>query len=150
MSLIWMILLFLLIAVLSDQLDGKKKRPRGGVRLPRVKLPPSVPQPWGAKERGDGAVPIPFEIPELRGAPTSVYREQGEALEETFQAQREMERQRERQAALAQRRAEQAAEGAAAPMRSRGLLPVITPENAQQAVVLAELLGKPKAMRSRR
>ena len=147
MSFIWLILLFILIATLSDRLGGKKKKP------------PSMPKPLGANGHGARPAPIPFAIPELKGAPRDAAREReqearrAETLafrEEQLAIKRKQYEMQKRKEENAQRQAAQAAERTSAGVQARGMLPVLTASNAQQAVVLAEILGKPKALRRRR
>ena len=64
------IILFAIMAILSDKL-GKKKPPK---KMPRPfpprdegsKLPPPMPSPWGTEKKEGN---IPFEIPDIKGAP---------------------------------------------------------------------------------
>ena len=90
-SSIWVIVLFAIMAILSDKL-GKKKTPK---RMPPFPprdvdrtLPPPMPEPWGKAERGEKNVP--FEIPDIKGAPLpqgmtdegGIYREPGTKMQD--------------------------------------------------------------------
>lgn len=175
MSFVWLILIFVIIAIVSDKFGGRK-RPRGSVRkrLPQMRLPPSMPQPWQQDGRGAGSSPIAFEIPELRGAPPvrekggDVCREvdasiaaeseahQSEQRDALRRRPREVIRRRQREASRRQEATclmeERAAVSPAvreAEVRTQSLIPTLTPASMQQAVVLAEILGNPKALRRR-
>ncbi len=140
-------LLFLLVTWYFDKKGKEKKSPRPQRTRPTL---PSQPITWEEAKRGQ----IPFEIPKIKGAPGS-----DDLLVVDSEAERAYQNQlaRERQAA---RRAELLAEDArqspppesppVAPAQGekRGLL-TLTPETAREAVVLAEILGKPKAYRKR-
>ena len=97
-SSIWVIILFAIMAILSDKL-GKKKTPK---RMPPFPprdvdrtLPPPMPEPWGKAERGEKNVP--FEIPDIKGAPLpqgmtdegGIYREPGTKMQDMLEAYRE-------------------------------------------------------------
>lgn len=177
------ILLFALMAILSDKLGGKKK-PQGRKppfpfpdiprpdRQEQEQLPPPMPQPWEAKPAEEETKPkktLPFEIPELKGAPLpkgktdgGVYREPGTKMQDMLEEYREEMADKARQAAYeAERRTEEAAirakeeavyeQQAKIPglqaKKRKPILPKLTPENIQQSIVMAELLGKPKAYR---
>lgn len=141
-------LVFILILLATWYFDkkGKEKKPPRPQRT-RPTLPP---QPVSWEEAKGGG--LPFEIPKIKGAPGS-----DDLLVVDSKAERAYQDQlvRERQAA---RRAEPLAEDArqAMPLEAplshppqgekRGPL-TLTPETAREAVVLAEILGKPKALR---
>mgnify|MGYP000977143383 CR=1 FL=1 len=127
------------ISVLDDRVRGKKKVP-----------PPTVPQEIPRQRRGaqkGGA----FEIPPMRGIPSRIEigtvdpTEAERALREKW----ETERRAAEKAAAAHRHAEkQRAEilpAAESPVMQG--LPRWTPQTMQQAVVMAEILGKPRALR---
>lgn len=170
-SSIWVIVLFAIMAILSDKL-GKKKPPQ---KMPRPfpsrdegsKLPPPMPSPWGtAKKEGN----FPFKIPDIKGAPLpkgatdegGVYREPGTKMQDMLEAYREEMADKARTAAYeAKRQEEEAAiraeeeaiyEKQAGLKKSRpseNILPRFTKEQVQQSIVMAEILGKPKAYRHR-
>lgn len=171
-SSVWVIILFAVMAILSDKLGKKKPSkkmpppfpPRGADRT----LPPPMPEPWGKAERGEKNVP--FEIPDIKGAPLpqgmtdegGIYREPGTKMQDMLEAYREEMADKARAAAYeVQRRAEEAAiraEEEAVYAQQAGLakkknarraavLPRFTPDQIQQAVVMAEILGRPKAYR---
>lgn len=190
------ILLFALMAILSDKLGGKKKPqsrkpPFPFPDIPQSRktetqergtqaadqLPPPMPQPWETrpaaepedKAAGSQKKTLPFEIPELKGAPLpkgetdeGVYREPGTKMQDMLEEYREEMADKARQAAYeAERRTEEAAirakeeavyeQQAKIPglqaKKRKPILPKLTPENIQQSIVMAELLGKPKAYR---
>lgn len=140
MDAILIIVLFVLFTVVTDRLDKKKRpsRPRekSGKELPR-QLPaqwPRRPVPTNQDE------PLPFEIPELRNAPSpadEVYREE------------EAVRQQEKKLLAEQYRQIHVVKPQPQPVRAENAwrIPALTPQSAQQAVVLAEILGRPKAYR---
>ena len=135
-SSIWVIVLFAIMAILSDKLGKKKpskKMPPFPPRDVDRTLPPPMPEPWGKAERGEKNVP--FEIPDIKGAPLpqgmtdegGIYREPGTKMQDLLEAYREEMADKARAAAYeAQRRAEEAA---------------------IRAEEEAEILGRPKAYR---
>ena len=133
------------ISVLDDRVRGKKKVP-----------PPTVPQEIPRQRRG-GQKGGAFEIPPMRGIPSRieigtvdpteaerVLREKWEterrAAEKAAAAHRHAEKQR-----TAQERRVDILSAAASPAMQG--LPQWTPHTMQQAVVMAEILGKPRALR---
>ena len=151
MESVLMIAIFVLFAILSDKKGGKKKTP---LPLPRQSMPSQK------KENGLG-----FKIPELRNAPGKVYREPGTILQQQMRDYQQELAAKQREEAYKQQRlqeeqqiraAEQAAYEVQAKLpelpaaRPKRNIPVLTPESARQAVVLAEILGKPKAYRRHR
>ncbi len=184
------IILFAVMAILTDKLGGKKKPPakRPPFPFPDIpqprenpqrmddadgQLPPPMPQPWGTKRQQEQQTEkknsLPFEIPELKGAPLSdgqtdggVYHEPGTKMQDMLEAYCEEMADKARQAAYEeQRRAEEAAirareeavyeQQAKIPgqqaQKNASILPKIAPSSVQQSIVMAELLGKPKAYR---
>lgn len=165
------IILFAIMAILSDKL-GKKKPPKKMPPFPPRDvdrtLPPPMPEPWGKAERGEKNVP--FEIPDIKGAPLpqgmtdegGIYREPGTKMQDMLEAYREEMADKARTAAYeAKRQEEEAAiraeeeaiyEKQAGLKKSRpseNILPRFTKEQVQQSIVMAEILGKPKAYRHR-
>ena len=134
------------ISVLDDRVRGKKKVP-----------PPTVPQEIPRQRRGaqkGGA----FEIPPMRGIPGRIEigtvdpTEAERALREKWETERRgaekaaaAHRHAEKQHAAQERRAEMLSATAASPAMQG--LPQWTPQTMQQAVVMAEILGKPRALR---
>ena len=134
------------ISVLDDRVRGKKKVP-----------PPTVPQEIPRQRRGaqkGGA----FEIPPMRGIPGRIEigtvdpTEAERALREKWETERRgaekaaaAHRHVEKQHAAQERRAEMLSATAASPAMQG--LPQWTPQTMQQAVVMAEILGKPRALR---
>ena len=133
------------ISVLDDRVRGKKKVP-----------PPTVPQEVPPHKRGatkGGA----FEIPPMRGIPSRIEigtvdpAEAERALRQKWEAERRAAEKAEaahRQAGKQRTAQERCAEvlSAAASPAIKGL-PQWTPQTMQQAVVMAEILGKPRALR---
>ena len=133
------------ISVLDDRVRGKKKVP-----------PPTVPQEIPRHKRGatkGGA----FEIPPIRGIPSRIEigtvdpAEAERALRQKWEAERRAAekaeaalRQAGRQRAAQERRAEVLSAAASPAIKG---LPQWTPQTMQQAVVMAEILGKPRALR---
>ena len=133
------------ISVLDDRVRGKKKVP-----------PPTVPQEIPRHKRGatkGGA----FEIPPMRGIPSRIEigtvdpAEAERALRQKWEAERRAAekaeaalRQAGRQRAAQERRAEVLSAAASPAIKG---LPQWTPQTMQQAVVMAEILGKPRALR---
>ena len=147
-------LLLIVIAVIASLLDDKI---RGKKKVPPPTLPHEIPKPTTKVERREEGAR--FEIPPMRNVPqevqpaidTGVLRAQEEMRAAWEEARRE-ERQRRRRREEEQRRA--AAEKAAAAVFARRrvphrILPQITPAAMQQAVVMAEVLGKPLSLRRR-
>lgn len=171
MDAVLIIVLFILAAALNDCLGGKKKVPPRRKRPDSV-LPPPVPQPWRTG-RGTGDRPanrLGFPVPVLKHEPPAengrVYREPGTLLQQQEEACREDMREREHRLAYARQRAdterriraaeqaaEQAVSAAAVPRSQRpdnGFSSLLRdPASARQAIVLSEVLGKPKAYRWR-
>ena len=148
-------LLLIVIAVIASLLDD---RIRGKKKVPPPTLPHEIPKPTTKVERREEGAR--FEIPPMRNVPqevqpaidTGVLRAQEEMRAAWEAARREEERQRRRRREEEQRRA--AAEKAAAAVFARRrvphrILPQITPAAMQQAVVMAEVLGKPLSLRRR-
>ncbi|EJP33171.1 MULTISPECIES: hypothetical protein [Selenomonas] len=148
-------LLLIVIAVIASLLDDKI---RGKKKVPPPTLPHEIPKPTTKVERREEGAR--FEIPPMRNVPqevqpaidTGVLRAQEEMRAAWEEARREEERQRRRHREEEQRRA--AAEKAAAAVFARRrvphrILPQITPAAMQQAVVMAEVLGKPLSLRRR-
>ena len=137
------------IAVFDDRVRGKKK-------VPPPTVPQDIPRPRKRVERNEK-----FEIPPLRGVPSDVQvtidaevlREQElrtkweEARKEAQRAKRARERE-ERAARLAAEEEQAAAALPRAAVRGTAMMfPQLTPDTMKQAVVLAEVLGKPRALR---
>ena len=134
------------IAVFDDRVRGRKKVP-----------PPTVPQDIPRPKKRT-AQQEPFEIPPMRGIPGDVQvfvdaevlraQELRERWEEQRREELRVKRSRERAERMA---AEQAAAAVAVPQTAQcnaaPLLPQLTPDTMQQAVVLAEVLGRPRALR---
>ena len=165
------IILFAIMAILSDKL-GKKKPPK---KMPRPfpprdegsKLPPPMPAPWGTEKKEGN---IPFEIPDIKGAPLpkgtidegGVYREPGTKMQDMLEAYREEMVDKARAAAYEAKRQEEEAAiraeeeavyeqqaGLKKSALSENILPRFTKEQVQQSIVMAEILGKPKAYQYR-
>ena len=132
------------ISVLDDRVRGKKKVP-----------PPTVPQEIPRQRRGaqkGGA----FEIPPMRGIPGRIEigtvdpTEAERALREKWETERRAaenaaaHRHAEKQHAAQKRRAEILSAAESPVMQG---LPQWTAQTMQQAVVMAEILGKPRALR---
>ena len=134
-----------IISLLDDRLRGKKKVP-----------PPTVPQeiPRPKKRREKSAT---FEIPPMRGIPgdVQVSADMEVLHEQELRAQwEEARRETERQRRLLQRRHEERpvqeeppAMMPAAPRTAAALLTQLTPDMMKQAIVLSEVLGRPRALR---
>ena len=134
------------LAVFDDRVRGRKKVP-----------PPTVPQDIPRPKKRTPQTGS-FEIPPMRGIPADI---QVTVDPEVLRAQelraRWEEQQREAQRAKRAREreerlgAEQLAATAVVPRTvtrmSAGLLPRLTPDTMQQAIVLAEVLGKPRVLR---
>ena len=167
MDAVLIIVLFILAAALNDRLGGRKDVPPRRKR-PDSALPPPVPQPWRAGR--DTGNRLGFPVPVLKHEPPEetgrVYREPGTLLQQQKEVCREEMREREhrlayvRQRADAERRiraeeqaAEQAVSAAAVPRRQcsyNGFSSLLRDSAAaRQAIVLSEVLGKPKAYRWR-
>lgn len=169
MDTILMIVLFALFAVLSDKIGQKPKVPRRP-REEGSQLPPPAPTPWPRKAPAPKQTGrLGFEIPELRNDPSAPRETETAASDTVWQQEQEARaREADRQRALAyeRQRAEEEARIRAAelaayeqqakvklpspdPARRRLRIPALTPAKAQQAVILAEILGRPKAYRNR-
>lgn len=160
MDVFLIIVLFALFSVVTDRMD-KKKRPPQTTKLPQEPLPKQMPAPWPRRPVPvNQEEPLPFKIPELRNAPMTAdeaaRKEKIRQQEEEYQKRLEEQQHRERRRAQEQRirAAEQkVCEIQAKIPRGReprllnGMIRQLTPESAQQAVVLAEILGRPKAYR---
>ena len=137
----WVIILFILFAIFSDRKDKKKPVPKRRIPdFPQRPLP-DIPQPKRERRK--------IEIPELRGAPslpdiqTTAEVENRDAIRAQQERYQEMlRRKKKQQREQAESRAEkQRAEQMPAPQS------MVTLNNLQQAVIWAEILGKPKARR---
>jgi len=169
MDTILMIVLFALFAVLSDKIGQKPKVPRRP-REEGSQRPPPAPAPWPRKapaQKQTGR--LGFEIPELRNDPAASRETAKTAPDTAWQQEQEArarEADRQRELAYERQRAEEEARIRAAelaayeqqakiklparnPVRRALQIPALTRANAQQAVILAEILGRPKAYRNR-
>lgn len=113
----WVVLLFAIIAIVSDRMDSKKKPPPKKIPLPR--------QPRRT----------PIEIPELKNEPRRtdkiIYQEH-----ETVNVEEQLRKQAE-EARLREQELE----------KKRRILPPLNPVTMRDAIVLSEIIGKPKAYR---
>lgn len=133
------------IAVFDDRVRGKKKVP-----------PPTVPQdiPRPRKRAEQNAT---FEIPPMRGLPSDVQvvtdaevlraQELRSKWEEARREAQRAKRARERAERLAAEEAQAAAVVPQTAVRKQVLLPQLTADTMAQAIVLAEVLGRPRALR---
>ena len=135
------------IAVFDDRVRGKKK-------VPPPTVPQDIPRPRKRVERNEK-----FEIPPMRGVPSDVQvtidadvlraQELRSKWEEARREAQRAKRARERAERIA---AEEAQAAAAVVPQTAGrtssvLLPQLTADTMAQAIVLAEVLGKPRALR---
>ena len=135
------------IAVFDDRVRGRKK-------VPPPTVPQDIPRPRKRVEQN-----TTFEIPPMRGIPADVKitvdaevlraQELRSKWEEARREAQRAKRARERAERLA---AEAAPVGAAVVPQTAGrtpsvLLPQLTADTMAQAIVLAEVLGKPRALR---
>ena len=152
MDVILMIVFFALFSVVTDQLDKKKRRQRP-TQKPEKQLPHQMPAPEPQRSVPvNREEPIPFKIPELRNAPLpadDVYRESMEKRQQEEKDRELLEEQRRRQVYVCQHREpEWSADSAGQTMHpGKRLFPAFTPDTAQQAVIMAEIHGRPKAYR---
>mgnify|MGYP000844439371 FL=1 len=136
-------------AIFDDRVRGKKK-------VPPPTVPQDIPRPQKRAEKERV-----FDIPPIRGIPADVQvtvdaevlREQElrikweEARKEAQRAKRAREWE-ERAARLAAEEAQAAAVLPRAAVRETAMMfPQLTPDTMKRAVVLAEVLGKPRALR---
>ena len=167
LDILLIIILVLLFIAVMNKLDTKKppaKPMPGG----SSELPPPMPRPWAA-ERPEKPQQPAFEIPPIQGAPREtgeVYREPGTSQAEVQeQRQRELVEKQRKEVYLQEQRAlearERAAERAAyetqAHLEKTPLQPVprlsspaMQAEALRQAVIYAEVLGAPKALKNTR
>ena len=161
------IILVLLFIAVMNKLDTKKPpakpMPRGS-----SELPPPMPGPW-ATERPEKPQQPAFEIPPIQGAPregSEVYREPGTVQAEMQEQQQRdrLERQRDRayiqeQRALEARERTREREAYEAQAHLKKIQPLPVPrlntpamqaEALRQAVIYAEVLGAPKALKNTR
>ncbi|WP_281539523.1 hypothetical protein [Selenomonas noxia] len=134
-----------IISLLDDRLRGKKK-------VPPPTVPQEIPRPTKRREKSGT-----FEIPPMRGIPgdVQVSADMEGLHEQELRVQwEEARRETERQRRLLQRRheerpvqEEQPAMMPAAPRTAAALLPQLTPDTMKQAIVLSEVLGRPRALR---
>ena len=126
------------ISVLDDRVRGKKK-------VPPPTVPQEIPRQRRGAQKGDA-----FEIPPMRGIPGRIEigtvdpTEAERALRETWEKAAAAHRHAGTQHAAQERRAE--IQSAAASPVMQGV-PQWTAQTMQQAVVMAEILGKPRALR---
>ena len=136
------------LAVFDDRVRGRKK-------VPPPTVPQDIPRPK-KRTRQTGS----FEIPPMRGIPADIQvtvdpevlraQELRARWEEQQREAQRAKRAREREERLA---AEQMAASATVTHTSghahahAALLPQLTPDAMKQAIVLAEVLGKPRALR---
>mgnify|MGYP000846519458 CR=1 FL=1 len=138
------------LAVFDDRVRGRKK-------VPPPTVPQDIPRPKRRTERN-----ATFEIPPMRGIPADVKitvdaevlraQELRAKWEEAQKEAQRAKRAREREERAARLAAEEAQAAALAVPRGSAhqtadLLPHLTSDTMKQAVVLAEVLGKPRALR---
>lgn len=141
----WIIVLFLLASWYFDK--RAKKKPQAPQRGPRPTLPPQ-PVPWEEAQGGN----IPFEIPKIKGAPGEKILVMDSAEAQAYEEKLAEEKQRARRARLLAEDARAVPEPPVpgTPQKEARQSPFsLTPESAREAVLLAEILGKPKAHRRR-
>lgn len=141
----WVVLLFAIIAIVSDRMDSKKKPPPKKIPLPR--------QPRRT----------PIEIPELKNEPRRtdkiIYQEH-ETVNVEEQLRKQAEEARLREQELERKRREEKTRQLeienyerAAKLKpaltavKRQILPPLNPVTMRDAIVLSEIIGKPKAYR---
>ena len=132
------------LAVFDDRVRGRKK------------VPPTVPQDIPRPKKRTPQTGS-FEIPPLRGAPRDIQvtvdaevlraRELRERWEEQQREAQRVRRARERKERLSAEQMAAAAVPCTVMRTPASLLPELTPNTMQQAIVLAEVLGKPRALR---
>lgn len=135
-SYVVIIIAAIVIALLDDRLRGKKKVP-----------PPTIPDELPRTGRQADTVGGQFEIPPMRGIPgTQEASSSAEAARDFYEEERRPER--------AQRKREKQQEFWLPQVRTHPrttmtgtVLPTFTPNSMVQAVILSEVLGKPRAMR---
>lgn len=131
MESILMIVLFALFAVLSDKMGGKKKVPPRPRRNIDIQLPSPVPRPLPGQHR-DAPVPVKRPQPVIADSPV-------------FPEPAQVHVPQPRPVAAVQPVSLQPVQQ---PEKlSRSILPPLTVGTVQQAVVMAEILGRPKAWR---
>lgn len=149
MEYLLIILIIAAFSLLEDRVRGKKK-------VPPPTVPREIPRPQKQQKTQGGT----FDIPPMRNAPQSaradaeaeaVLRAQEELRAKWEEQRRAAEREKRRQRRQEELRAA-AAQAAPAHATARhrtahALLPQLTPDAMQQAVVLSEILGRPRAMR---
>lgn len=176
-----MIAVFLFVTNVLDKKKEKAKRPPQRTDFPGVppiprrqpKIPPPMPQPWPRSERerttasGQGSKRIDFEIPDLKGNPSSehgrVYQEKGAVLaEQAEKYAQELQEKNKYMTYLEQKKrmeAEERAQEQAVYEQQTGLRqggnPQHEPMDVQptamaHAVAYAMLLDKPKAYETMR
>ena len=145
----WSFALFLLVAIFLGYKQSQEEKTSPPTPREQAPTPVSVALPEDFSHgASDGS--LGFEVPHLEGAPTSAggvfYREATEEEEAAKERAKARERALARQRQARKRREEKVS---AAENASRAALhPVaLTPEALVNAVVYAEILGKPKALR---
>lgn len=138
----WVIVLFILFAIFSDKKDKKKPVPRRRVPDLGQRPLPDIPQPRPQKREK-------IIIPELRGAPplpeikTSQQVQAEDAIRAEQERYQEMLRRKKRQ-----ERENRETQPVVAAVPQSSPVPVESSGNSlQQAVIWAEILGKPRAYR---
>lgn len=125
----------LIVVIIAMVLQGD--RVRGRKKVPPPTVPQDIPQP-PTHTQG-----VPFEIPPMHGIPedvqASTVMQRTEQLRERYDP---MRRQMQRA-----KQTEQVPLSQAEPRIAAGLLPPLTPDRMQRAVVLAEVLNRPRALR---
>ena len=139
MSYIVIIIAAIVIALLDDRLRGKKK-------VPPTTIPGELPRTGKQEDTTGGR----FEIPPMRGIP-SAQETHAATIERDFyeEERRRLEREERELWLHEQERAHRVRVEQSLPhINTTGTaLPSFTPNSMVQAVILAEILGKPRAMR---
>ena len=139
MSYIVIIIAAIVIALLDDRLRGKKK-------VPPTTIPGELPR---TRKREDTAGSR-FEIPPMRGIPSPQEAPSADIERDFYEEERRRLEREERELWLhEQERAHRARVQQSLPHinTTDTALPGFTPNSMVQAVILAEILGKPRAMR---
>ena len=139
MSYIVIIIAAIVIALLDDRLRGKKK-------VPPTTIPGELTRTGKQEDTAGGR----FEIPPMRGIPSAQEAHAAPVERDFYEEERRRLEREERELWLhEQERAHRARVQQSLPhINTTGTaLPSFTPNSMVQAVILAEILGKPRAMR---
>ena len=145
-NLILIIVLYVIGSLISDKANEKKRRKQKAEKNPANKIPQKADIPSSKRNS-----PFDFEIPKLEGAPNSGPEP---VLEKPYEENHEESYKENRYLKYLNKKKEekQIAEEAAQirPLAQERRISALSRDKVREGIILAEILGKPKALKYRR